>query len=489
MSTAENSNSTVSVAERICRTVFHILEEKENFHIRKKEEKLLNGETCTYALSLSLLPDRSILIDEQIIPADRDHYTHRHWFFTEKQERWTLLKADKNSLAVTDDIIDLELMDLLDRLGGILHNSPGRYEIPVPVQTQALGAVNTILHKKSSRVFTLAAAGLIMAGLFLTVFISSMQYGRMLKTVYTLNNSIQISSETSTKSIEDLTLELTRVSTELDGLKSEVFHEREAFLFNRKQTAMNLRWLASQFPRSSSSRKNAYLFLADKVDQAETYGEMVFQMSRLPENNAQAETLMATDKANYLSMGNFEPVFSGMRLPVGAGSGVDNSTNFMISSGYIERRLSPLGYGGVKPHHAVDIINLDNIVRISRSNDIVRDESKPGKILSSYNGTVLDAGFDYVYGWHVEIRHEVNEEVLAQYPGARFWTTFYAHMKDPTTRDPGVTVRSGDVLGHIGNSGRSTGPHLHFEVRIYHSGGEEASPFGEFDKINPYQGS
>ena len=167
-----------------------------------------------------------------------------------------------------------------------------------------------VLNRKSSRVFTLAAAGLIMAGLFLTVFISTMQYGRMLKTVSLLNQSIESSTEVSSQSIDSLTSQLAQVNQELEGLKSDVFQEQEAFVFNRKQTAMNLRWLASRFSRSSSSRKNAYLYLADRVDEAETYGEMVYQMSRLPENNAQAETLMATDRDNALSMNHFKPVFS-----------------------------------------------------------------------------------------------------------------------------------------------------------------------------------
>lgn len=487
MRTTENSKSTTSVSERVCRTAFHILGDKSNFHTRKENERLLNGETCTYTLSLSDLPGHTLLVEEQILPHHRDHYTHRHWIFEQDLDQWKLVKADKNSTAVGTEIIDLELLDLLDRLEAILHKSASRFEMPVPVDADHQNSFHQLMNKKSSRVFTLAAAGLIMAGLFLTIFISTMQYGRMLKTVYMLNESIQDSSEQSRYSINKLTGELAIVNKELDGIKSEIFHEKEAFLFNRKQTAMNLRWLSSQFPRSSSSRKKAYLFLADEVDEALTYGDVFFHMSRLPENNAQAETLMATNRDNYLSMNHYNPVFSGMKLPVSTGTRKSDESLFMISSGFIERRLSPLGYGGVKPHHAVDLINLDNIVRISDENEIIRDESIPGLIVSAYEGTILDAGFDYVYGWHVEVRHEVNDEVLASYPGAKFWSTFYAHMQDPITQALGQSVSQGDPLGDIGNSGRSTGPHLHFEVRIYRPQAVETSPFGNFEKINPYE--
>jgi len=427
-----------------------------------------------------------MIIQEQVLPEGKDHYTHRHWVFRQ-DGRWDLELAEKNDLPLGEDLVILELMDLLDRLEGVLHKTPGRYEIPAPTGPLNQSVFYNVLHRKSSRVFTLAAAGLVMAGLFLTIFISTMQYGRMLKTVYTLNRSILHSSESSSESIAALTGELSRISTELDGLKSEVFQEKEAFLFNRKQTAMNLRWLASRFPRSSSSRAKAYGYLADRIDEAATYGEVVFQLSRLPENNAQAETLMATDRDNRFSMNHYEPVFSGMILPVHTGTETDQSTLFMISSGYIERRLSPLGYGGVKPHHAVDLINLDNIIRISEKNNIVRDDTIPGLIRASSGGTVLDRGFDWVYGWHTEVRHEVTDSVREQYPDALFWSTFYAHMAEPPAVEEDVTVVQGETLGLIGNSGRSTGPHLHFEVRIYRPGGEEESPYGTFDKINPYR--
>jgi murein DD-endopeptidase MepM/ murein hydrolase activator NlpD len=44
--------------------------------------------------------------------------------------------------------------------------------------------------------------------------------------------------------------------------------------------------------------------------------------------------------------------------------------------------------------------------------------------------------------------------------------TIYAHNKKNNVR-PGSCIRTGDVIGEVGNSGNATGPHLHFEIRQY----------------------
>ncbi len=53
-------------------------------------------------------------------------------------------------------------------------------------------------------------------------------------------------------------------------------------------------------------------------------------------------------------------------------------------------------------------------------------------------------------------------------------TSRYGHLSAVTVR-PGQRVKRGDVIGRVGNTGRSTGPHLHYEVRL---DGEPLNPIG-----------
>ena len=44
-------------------------------------------------------------------------------------------------------------------------------------------------------------------------------------------------------------------------------------------------------------------------------------------------------------------------------------------------------------------------------------------------------------------------------------TTLYAHCNDILVKE-GDIVSEGQVIGTVGSTGRSTGPHLHFEIRV-----------------------
>lgn len=67
-------------------------------------------------------------------------------------------------------------------------------------------------------------------------------------------------------------------------------------------------------------------------------------------------------------------------------------------------------------------------------------------------GTVVSAGWAGGYGRMVEIEHEGG------------FSTRYAHMSKIDVRE-GQRITRGQVIGKSGNTGRSTGPHLHYEVR------------------------
>ncbi len=45
------------------------------------------------------------------------------------------------------------------------------------------------------------------------------------------------------------------------------------------------------------------------------------------------------------------------------------------------------------------------------------------------------------------------------------YTTFYGHNKANKVRK-GQRVKRGDIIAYVGNSGRSTGPHLHYEIQV-----------------------
>jgi murein DD-endopeptidase MepM/ murein hydrolase activator NlpD len=83
-------------------------------------------------------------------------------------------------------------------------------------------------------------------------------------------------------------------------------------------------------------------------------------------------------------------------------------------------------------------------------------EGKVGEpILAAADGVINHQNWYFQYGRTVKISHADNFETL------------YAHMsRFETSLAPGSRVKKGDVIGYVGSTGRSTGPHLHFSVIV-----------------------
>ena len=74
-------------------------------------------------------------------------------------------------------------------------------------------------------------------------------------------------------------------------------------------------------------------------------------------------------------------------------------------------------------------------------------------VYATGEGTVTKAGWQTGYGKTIVIDHGFG------------YVTWYAHLSDYYVR-PGQRVVRGQVIGAVGNTGKSTGPHLHYEVHV-----------------------
>lgn len=96
--------------------------------------------------------------------------------------------------------------------------------------------------------------------------------------------------------------------------------------------------------------------------------------------------------------------------------------------------------------------------RMHNGTDFAAGHGTP--IYSTADGVVITAGWHSGFGRMVKIRHEFGIE------------TWYAHMSRLRVK-VGQRVSKGQLIGDMGNTGRSTGTHLHYEVRV---GGKPVNP-------------
>ncbi|MBK4713796.1 MULTISPECIES: murein DD-endopeptidase MepM [Tenebrionibacter/Tenebrionicola group] len=111
------------------------------------------------------------------------------------------------------------------------------------------------------------------------------------------------------------------------------------------------------------------------------------------------------------------------------------SRQFRVSSNFNPRRVNPVT-GRVAPHRGVDF---------------AMPQGTP--VMAVGDGEVVVAKRSGAAGYYVAIRH------------GRSYTTRYMHLKKLLVK-PGQKVKRGERIALSGNTGRSTGPHLHYEVWI-----------------------
>jgi murein DD-endopeptidase MepM/ murein hydrolase activator NlpD len=157
-------------------------------------------------------------------------------------------------------------------------------------------------------------------------------------------------------------------------------------------------------------------------------------LSRVAESSLELVKWTAGGRSEWIDAANAsrpEPVESGMMMPA----------NGPITS-----------YFGYRYHPIL------HFTRFHAGVDIGAGWGSP--IVAAGDGRVVNAGWSGGYGREVEIAH-----------GGGL-VSIYGHMSDIVAQS-GSFVRRGQLIGYVGSSGLSTGPHVHFEVR---QGGQPVNP-------------
>jgi murein DD-endopeptidase MepM/ murein hydrolase activator NlpD len=92
--------------------------------------------------------------------------------------------------------------------------------------------------------------------------------------------------------------------------------------------------------------------------------------------------------------------------------------------------------------------------------DIAAPQFSP--VVGAASGIVNGTGWDSLYGNYIVVEHNKN------------YSTFYGHLNSIEVLD-GSRVNGGQIIGTVGSTGRSTSPHLHYEVRFRN---EPVDPMG-----------
>jgi murein DD-endopeptidase MepM/ murein hydrolase activator NlpD len=158
-----------------------------------------------------------------------------------------------------------------------------------------------------------------------------------------------------------------------------------------------------------------------------------------PLRDAQAEGLNNSDQrfralfSSWTSLDRAGPINPTERSVVSIPSRMPLAGAVLTSS--YGMRTHPV-LGGNRKHHGIDL---------------AAPTGTP--VYATADGVVSKAEWFSSYGLYISVEH-----------GASLQTR-YAHLSRLSVAT-GDTVRKGDLIGYVGSTGRSTGPHLHYEVRV-----------------------
>ena len=258
---------------------------------------------------------------------------------------------------------------------------------------------------------------------------------------------------------------LAQMSSELDAadqdreLAAQVAEDRETLL-SLHQTVVEARAATNTIRQETAVQKQ-------KLDQR--LKELRAAQARLKQLEKQAEAALRAQRAQYARMAADEKrMRHALAATAAAKRQLQHKINRLVARQYHQGNI-PSRYNGTLRWPMGGVVTQDfgctgvvyeppmgNCAHWHNGIDIVAPYGTP--VRASGTGRVVYVGWNYADGadpaWIVIIAHSQN------------LTTWYAHLQSRYKVRAGQTVHQGDVIGYEGNTGHSTGAHLHWMVEF-----------------------
>ena len=191
-------------------------------------------------------------------------------------------------------------------------------------------------------------------------------------------------------------------------------------------------------------------------------GAEVFKNTPTPENSVPQKAPETTEKITESItevIATTEPPTKQLTVKINADGGADYSVsskddipdNVSVKSYTLSQKMFLPTDGEITSSFGVRTHPIDGELRFHAGVDIANDVGTP--IYSAFDGVVKVATYDQWNGYYLKIIHD--NEIM----------TVYCHCNKLLVKE-GDKVKSGQKIAEMGSTGSSTGPHLHFELRI-----------------------
>ncbi|HHT78418.1 MAG TPA: peptidoglycan DD-metalloendopeptidase family protein [Actinobacteria bacterium] len=214
---------------------------------------------------------------------------------------------------------------------------------------------------------------------------------------------------------------------------------------DKKNATLSVQQSIMELQKKQNEQKSNLEKLVTQAEQKKTEisGILDEKKSLLSSAKADKNALIAMEAQLTAKETEIQRILESLRYGSAPNGRLQWPTAGKLISGFGNRR-HPI-FGGTRFHSGVDL---------------AAPSGTP--IIAADGGEVLQASYSGGYGYSILIYH-----------GGGF-ATFYAHMSSFAVGQ-GQMVKRGQVIGYVGTTGWTTGPHLHFEVRI---NGAAQNPMG-----------